>query len=195
MAVKTDNASITTKIAIRRWLLDRMDITEARVLDTCCGLGKIWTAMEEHVTIRQWTRCDVKPRRAGVLALDATTALQKFPLDVYNVIDIDPYGEPWEPFYVVLQRLTQPTAVFLTRGHTGVSGISMLAANIAGIPAEWHRLLPKTPKLADFVADNFLSHAWRHVNIEHAAVARIQKSGGTSVTYYALALEPKCQRR
>jgi hypothetical protein len=191
MAVKTDNASLDTKIAIRRWLLERMDITEARVLDTCCGLGKIWTAMEEHVTVRQWTRCDVQPRRAGVLALDATTALQKFPLDVYNVIDIDPYGEPWPAYQVALQRITQPTAVFLTRGHTGISGISILAATAAGIPEAWHGLLPKTPKLADFVADSFLSHTWRYLNIEHAAISRIQKSGGTSVTYYALGLFPK----
>lgn len=68
---KTDNVSLASKVALRRWLLGRMGFTEVRVLDTCAELGKVWDAMSDHVQVRQWTRCDLKPRRPGPLALGA----------------------------------------------------------------------------------------------------------------------------
>jgi hypothetical protein len=167
-----------------------MGIKEVYVLDTCAGLGKIWTAMEEKVTIRQWTRCDLKPRRAGVLRLDATEALEKFDLSLYNVIDIDPYGEPWEPFLAMLPRLTKPTAVFLTHCQLGIGSISLAAAQAVGIPQHWHRDLPHDPNVAEYVAAQILGRIWKHAEILHAAKVSIIKNGGSDVHYYALGLKP-----
>src|SRR4051812_43717130 len=110
----TDNRSIPTKIELRKRLLADMGLTEVRVLDTCAGAGHIWSAMEDHVAIKQWVRCDLRPRQHGTLALSAVQAIQNLPLEQFNVVDIDPYGEPWEPYMALLARLTTPTAVFLT---------------------------------------------------------------------------------
>ena len=182
-AKKTDNRSLPTKIALRRWLLDRMGFIEVRVLDTCTGLGRIWQAMEDHVTIRQWTRCDIKPRRAGTLALSATGALEKFNLAPYNVVDIDPYGEPWEPFRAFLRRFSRPTALFLTHGH--VMNAQVANSNLAavGLPTNWP--IPRTPALSAFVAGQCLSIAHDHAAIRYAAQVTLPR-----VSYYALGLEP-----
>jgi hypothetical protein len=180
---KTDNASLSSKIAIRRWLLDRMRLREIRVLDTCAGLGHVWQAMEDHVTIRQWTRCDVKPRRAGTVALSAVQALERFRLDTYDVVDIDPYGEPWEPYRVLLRRMTTPMAVFLTHGHVMQSQVSTANLAAVGLPSTWP--IPRTPALSAFVAGQLLSYTWRFATVRHAARIHFPR-----VTYYALALEP-----
>ena len=185
---KTDNRSLASKVALRRWLLKRMGFSEVRVLDTCAGLGHVWTAMEDHVTIQQWTRCDVKPRRPGTLALEALDAVKRFPLDVYNVIDIDPYCEPWAPYRAMLARLTQPTAVFLTHGHVMNAQVATANLQAVGLPADWP--IPRTPALSSFVAATILAETWARADIRHAA--RMDPSAG--VTYYALGLIPHASR-
>ena len=181
--IKTDNVSLASKVAIRCWLLDRLSITDAYVLDTCAGAGRVWAAMEDHVAIRQWTRCDVKPRGAGTLALSALDAVRRFPLDTYNVVDIDPYGEPWAPYRALLARLTRPVAVFLTHGHVRQSAIQSATLDAIGLPSSWP--VPRTPSLSAFVAQMQLEQTWRHADIQHAAQIRFPR-----VTYYALGLAP-----
>jgi hypothetical protein len=183
---KTDNASLASKIAIRLWLLQRMGLSEIAVLDTCTGLGKVWSAMDEQpgITIRQWTRCDVKPRRAGTLKIEAVDAIEKMPLGVFNVVDIDPFGEPWAAYHAFLRRFTQRTAVFLTHGHLNRSLTTASATCEAlGLPAAWP--VPNTPALAQFLSVSSLEHTWRFAHIEHAGVIHF-----TKVSYYALGLTP-----
>lgn len=95
---KTDNVSLASKIAIRTWLLKRMGFRAVRVLDTCAGAGHVWRTMRDHVTVEAWCRCDIKPRTAGTLSMTATQAIRSLGMADFNVIDIDPYGEPWEPY-------------------------------------------------------------------------------------------------
>src|SRR5262249_19333858 len=91
---KVDNRSLRQKIALRRWLLGEMRFTTVHVADACAGAGTIWETMREHVTVAQWVRSDVKPRQVGTLRLSAAQMIGALPLDSFNVIDIDPYGEP-----------------------------------------------------------------------------------------------------
>lgn len=182
---KTDNTSLASKLAIRRWLLGRMGVTQVDVLDTCAGVGHIWHAMKQHVTVRRWVRCDVKPRQAGTLKMTATDAVRSLPLADFNVIDIDPYGDPWEAYLAMLPRLMRPTAVFLTRGHAGVSRVALATISAAGIPTSWEPKLPRTPLLGEFLANRVLGHACRFTRVDHAG-----RIGFQNVTYYALGLAP-----
>jgi hypothetical protein len=182
-STKTDNHSLRTKLDLRRGLLADMGLTRVRVLDVCAGAGHIWTAMREHVTVEQWTRCDIKPRQAGTLALTATQALGALPVDTFNVIDIDPYGEPWEAYLTALPRLRQATAIFLTRGHVLFTTPSQRSRAAVGLPADWP--VPHAPRLTAFVGAQILSSTWRYGEIRHASVVEFPR-----VTYYALALYP-----
>jgi hypothetical protein len=183
---KLDNRSLASKIAIREWLLARMRFEDVTVLDVCSGHGHIWSAMKDRVRIRQWTRTDRQPRGPHVLTLDAVSAIARFNLDGYNVIDIDPYGEPWEAYLVALQRITRPTAFFLTHGHVMMGGrISALTLKTVGIKPDWP--IPRTPTLDAFVGDLMLRQTWKHATILHAGKIDY---GGSRVTYYALGVEP-----
>jgi hypothetical protein len=180
---KTDNVSLATKIELRRWLLEQMAIREANVLDTCAGAGHVWTAMREHVTVARWIRCDTKPRQAGTLKMEALDAVKTLPLADFNVVDIDPYGEPWAPYRELLARLTRPVAVFLTHGHVMQSQVATANLEAVGIPQDWD--VPRTPDLSKFVAHTLLQQTWHRADILHAAQVHFPR-----VTYYALGLRP-----
>lgn len=191
---KVDNYSLPTKVALRRRLLSAMGFEEVRVLDTCVGHGKIWEAMADHVHVRQWTKCDVKPKRPDALALSALEAIQKFEMDLYNVVDIDPYGCPFEAFHALLPRLVAPTAVFLTRGQMALGRPTKYAAVKAGIPASWYELIPHGLAISDLIGEMALSEAKRHVEVRYAWQAKLEslKSfGGTNITYWGLGLYPR----
>lgn len=189
---KVDNESLATKVALRRWLLDRMGIVDAYVLDTCSGLGKIWDAMGEHVHVRQWTRCDKKPRRAGTLQIEASEALRRLPLESFNVVDIDTYGEPWHPYLVLLSRLSQPTAVFLTEGVLGVNTrVSLDLTRSVGLPDTWNQLVPHGAPLSAYLGSRVLSRTHDYARILHARSVLLHNGAGAGrVTYYALGLAP-----
>lgn len=185
---KVDTSDMGAKIQLRRWLLKRMGIEEAYVLDTCAGLGKVWEEMQKHVTVRQWTRCDIKPRRAGVLKLDATEAIERMPIGTFNVIDIDPYGEPWEPYLALLPRIAKPVAVFLTNCQLSMGNISITASEAIGIPRSWYADLPCAQELHVIANEIILSNTLKHAKVLHAA--KVEKPGGMSVSYYGLGLGP-----
>lgn len=163
-----------------------------RVLDTCTGDGHIWTALRQHVTVEQWTRCDRRPRGSNILKMEASEAVRAFPLSAFNVIDIDPYGEPWSAYSELLQRFAAlqdatPLAVFLTHGHIDrFKHLSYSTLNAVGIPAMWVSHLPRTPTLTSFIAGRLLSTTWQYAIVQCAA--RAEPSG--QVSYYALGLAP-----
>jgi hypothetical protein len=184
MRTVTDNHSLETKLSLRRALLADMGIDRARVLDLCCGAGHIWTGMRQHVAVDQWVRCDVKPRQAGTLPLSALQAAGSLPLDGFNVIDIDPYGEPWDAYLLTLRRLRLPTAMFLTRGHVAWSVPSLVSREATGLPGSWP--VPRAPRLTAFIGAQILSATWRYADIRYATTVEFPR-----VTYYALGLYPR----
>lgn len=188
---KTDTANMSNKVEIRKWLLSRLGIDEVYLLDTCAGKGDVWSACEEAgVVLRQWTRVDLKPRKDGTLKLDATTALSKLDLSTYNTIDIDTYGEPWEPYFTLLPKITKPTAVFLTRGALALNIPSIFAMGRVGIPKDWRKNMGAWGNVLHPYIDALLvSQTLRFCDVTHAAM--VDRAGGMRLSYYALGLKPK----
>lgn len=184
---QVDNRSLGSKIALRNWLLSRMNLSKVSVLDTCAGAGHVWAEMQKHVTVEKWIRCDVKPRQAGTLMIEATDAVKSLPIGDFNVVDIDPYGEPWGAYAELLPRITRPTAVFLTCGRMSLKLVSHAALAFAGVPSSWCQDLPRSAYVSDFVGQTILERTWQFVNIEHSATVHMPKN---NVQYYALGLSP-----
>jgi hypothetical protein len=191
---KVDNRSLEAKISLRMWLLNRMNITDVKVLDTCSGLGMIWSEMEKHVHISQWVKCDIKPRAGGngmTLKMSASQSLAVMDLSDFNVIDIDTYGEPWEPYRIMLSRLTKPVAVFLTHGRMVLgSDVTNSTKEAMKIPLDWE--IPQLPTMVDFVGQRCLEATWKYADIIHSGtIYSAPGQGRAAVSYYALGLSPK----
>jgi hypothetical protein len=194
-ATKTDNRSLRSKVELRRWLLDRMGLTRVRVLDVCSGAGYIWSEMEKYVDIATWVKVDIKPRAPGTLRMTSMQAVTSFPLEEFDVIDIDPYGEPWDAYRQVLLRLRRPTAVFLTYGRVIAMPSTYATAIAHGIPKAWVTArpgnphltyMPHMPEVGLYLAERTLRATWRYADILHAARVDFRR-----VTYYALGLTPQ----
>lgn len=185
---KTDNASLPTKVMLRRWLLREMGITRVRVLDACAGAGEVWTAMAAHVEVERWIQCDIKPRRLGQLRMTALETMLRMPLDPFNVIDIDPYGEPWEAYHAAIQRIRTPMAIFLTRGGLVNVVTSNELRELCHLPRSWP--VPRTPALAEYLDGRMLSETWQYARVLHAGHINVGGNLGTGVQYYALGLAP-----
>jgi len=169
-------------------------LDDVRVLDVCSGYGMIWTEMEQHCTIKRWVRSDIKPlpdqMQGSMLRMAAVQALASFPLDEFNVVDIDTYGESFEPLFVLLQRFKTPLVVFLTHGRSNRGAdTSNFAKSMAGIPADWPT--PQLPHVVDYIAQRCLEAVWNYADIVEAA--KVESPPGQArmaVTYYGLGLQP-----
>jgi hypothetical protein len=190
--LERDHRSLRSKIALRRWLLQQMGLTDVSVLDACSGEGFIWAEMEKYVTIRRWVRTDIKPRSNGagqmVLKMSAAQAVASMDLSDFSVIDVDPYGEPWEAYRIILERFTQPTAVFLTHGRVAYD-VTDHTRDAMGIPRSWP--IPQLPAVVDFIVQRTLEETRRWARIDHAGTFATPPAGGRApVNYYALAIRP-----
>lgn len=112
---KTDNGDLPSKLALRRYFLQRYHGDgSARVLDCCQGEGVIWSRLRREFAIESYLGLDLKPK-PGRLSIDCARYLALGGWS-HNVIDIDTYGSPWPVWNALLPQIVRPTTVFLTRG-------------------------------------------------------------------------------
>ena len=102
---KVDNnpIALAAKLGLRERVLEK--VRPARVFDCCCGVdGEMWGAWEHADS---YLGCDVRYRvwdhRHRVVS-DYETALRAFDLQRFNVFDVDVYGEPWVPLFLIATR-------------------------------------------------------------------------------------------
>lgn len=150
--LKTDNANFAVKIEMRLGAMRATGWREFGVLDLCAGASKIWTAVNAEMPLSRYLACDRKPRSAMVLKGDAEDLAQTIDLALFNVIDIDAYGEPWGALTHVVRRVTSPTLIFLTQGIMATTfNPSFAIRRASGIPDEWS--LPPSRDLVLYLSD------------------------------------------
>lgn len=141
---KTDNSSIETKTKLRRRVLRALAVEQnaLRVLELYAGSGRIRQACYRDVG--EWQGVDIDPLSVATVCGDAGLAIRSGvlgDLGRFDVIDIDPYANPWHALWLVSERRrsTRPFAVFLTEGGTG--GCAAMTKTIGGMGWGWPLLV------------------------------------------------------
>lgn len=155
---KTDNRNLPSKMALRRYFLNKFhSVDPISVLDCCQGNGVIWDQLRKEFNVASYWGVDLKPKK-GRLRIDSVRILQQqgWP---QNVIDIDTYGSPWKHWKALLETLSQPTTVFMTVGQVATGTVGALDSRVlraAGlhfkstkVPAAFQMKLRET--LTDFI--------------------------------------------
>jgi hypothetical protein len=186
MTTKTDNRSLSMKLQLRRRVLEEAKFDSLQVLDLCAGEGHIWRALLEEFRVTSYVPVDKHPRMAGTVRGNLTGRfLDAFNLECFNVVDIDTYGEAWEPWRNIFERIAQRTVIFLTHGAPNIAmSIGFFARGILGIPPEWN--LPKEKKLQLFAAQYILAQPSRTSRISKAYRITLP-----NVSYYGTIAEPR----
>jgi hypothetical protein len=199
LKLKTDNHAITEKVELRKLVIREAGLEPCRVLDLFAGEGNVWTEMRRQaVKVSAYTPVDRDSRQPGqikakinprfVAAMAQNNGLARF-----NVIDVDTYGEPWEIWHELLNRITTTTAVFLTRGKVtygaGRMPISKQAKKNMGIPDSWN--VPGKHELLEW-ADR--SQLWQYCPTAHMRLTDDGEPGWwirfPRVDYYGVIVDP-----
>lgn len=120
--VKTDNALLAPKLALRREALAKIK-GPIDVLDCCAGYGVLWSHLRREFKIDRYFACDEQVR-PGALKMDSLRLLDSQPIR-WNVIDIDTYGYPVAHLLTAARKITKRTTFFLTWGVVGTRGSAM----------------------------------------------------------------------
>lgn len=190
---RTDNRDLRLKLAIRRWTIAAAGLgPDLRVLDLCAGEGHIWQVLRKEYRLSSYTPCDRNPRMPGTIKGDAERLVESFDLSLFDVIDVDTWGSPWEIWLRLSGRVRQRTAILLTHGTRGVAGsgpaMSLIELDALGIPRSWP--IPKKVALNRIAAGALLAKGVRALNVLRIAKAETQQ-GGSHMCHYGLAVEPK----
>lgn len=187
--MKTDNARLDAKLALRRHFLKKYHGDgSARVLDCCQGDGIIWEALRKEFPVASYWGVDVKPAK-GRLKIDSLRVLG-MPGWREDVIDVDTYGSPWKHWSAMLPNVGRPTTVFLTLGQVrmgGGSGVDGLLVKEAGIRFKRERW---PAALVGGIAEALLPYAWAMAGrCGLRIVEALEARPGPHARYFGLHLE------
>tara|TARA_B100001741_G_C16537833_1_gene592857 strand:+ start:609 stop:1181 length:573 start_codon:yes stop_codon:yes gene_type:complete len=156
---KTDNDFLASKLALRRFMLDRFHADgDIRVFDCCQGDGVVWSELRKDFDLQKYWGVDVKKRR-GRLKVDSKRVVAQPGLNC-NVVDIDTYGMPWDHWLNLFPNITEPTTVFLTIGLItmgGGSALSKTIRNFMQFPKDWPLSPVFTPEIVTQSVQRFLA--------------------------------------
>ena len=195
--MKTGSQSLGDKCHLRRLVVHEAKLESLYVLDLFAGEGAVWKRLREEPKVEngekplevvKYTPVDQAAKQSGQIRMKITPRLiAALDISRFNVIDIDPYGDPWLIWSEVLQRIERKTAVFVTRGKVtygaGRMPISNHSKAVLGIPQSWN--VPGKIELLDF--------ADRCQLLQQCETAHITAGWKTElprVDYYGLIVEP-----
>jgi len=116
----TDNSHIDQKVALR--LTNLPDKEHIRVLDCFAGYGRVWDAVkrrsDKKIDVLAIEKRKLKERKSVYLCGDNMKFMQTFDLNVFDIIDLDDYGFPYEQLDMLFRRRYRGI-VFITFGATG----------------------------------------------------------------------------
>jgi len=156
--VKTDNRHLDEKIKIRRYFLDKYPLKTYRVIDCCAGEQAIWGILRRHYPI-QYTGLDKNRVDSGVVKIAAERWLRDVEWSA-DVLDIDPYGEPWPIYFAALENyMGEDLTVFLTNCNAPIKTVRLMSKSVRaklGIPEKWK--IWHSKKISDMATQACLSH-------------------------------------
>ena len=120
---KTDNTNLAHKVGFRIEMLRRFETQAVSVLDLYAGTNKIWDAVGKHVQVSRYYGVDIVDKKGKNITADNAKIIPSLDLSAFNVIDIDAYGTPIKPLFLLYENKTlqKGTIVFCTEIHSGLS--------------------------------------------------------------------------
>jgi len=189
MDKKTDNHNAGSKLALRRYFLDKYHkLTPPVVFDCCQGEKMLWSILEREYVLDSYFGVDLKIKK-GRLKIDSSRILEQKGCE-FDVIDVDTYGEPWKHFLNLLANLSKPCTVFLTIATIKAAGggnISKSMSKALGV----HNL-PSFPqslkgKISEYGTEQFLGMALKYCEVQECK--EVESFG--HARYLGLRLVPK----
>jgi len=108
--IKTNNAKDNRKILLRKNHIN--NIIESNVLELFCGDGVIKKKVYNEV--KKYTGVDIKDNGKNIVS-DAVDFVKSNDISNYDIIDIDPYGDPYTVL-INIKKIKKDVTFFITDG-------------------------------------------------------------------------------
>lgn len=138
--IKTDNASIVNKVALRKEAIKGLEAL--RVLDLYAGNNILWSFFDKE----KYYGVEIQKGKGKNITADCKKLIESLDLSVFNVIDCDSYGVPFDVIYKILNNKTLKagTVIIYTAISNRLSGISkqcLKMFNLKNIYDKCHNLI------------------------------------------------------
>ena len=192
---KTDNRqkALSAKVALRSAAIEH--VKRARVLDVFAGIDGVmhdlvWRRAEFYagIDIEYQFSQDARRRYVG----DSLRVLRNIDLSMFNIFDVDAYGDPWGALTIIAKRRRwlpgELGAIVITDGGMARTKFGQASAAIAALTGV--RSMPSGKETADALRRQcraaWLSLADVELVAAREAISKSGDSGGSLVMAYTL---------
>ena len=137
--VFTENSHLRTKVRLRLELIDKIGKDKIHVLDAFAGQGLVWKEIQRQRPELQVTTVGIEKRKyvnPNVIMGDNRKAMKGMDLTVFDIIDLDAFGCPWEQLAIASERAPN-VPVVLTHISVTLGPVPKGLLKAAGLPSEW----------------------------------------------------------
>jgi len=138
--VFTENSHLRTKVRLRLELIDKIGKDKIHVLDAFAGQGLVWKEIQRQRPDLQVTTVGIEKRKyvnPNVIMGDNRKAMKGMDLTVFDIIDLDAFGCPWEQLTIAAQRAPH-VPVVLTHISVTLGPVPKGLLKAAGLPSAWY---------------------------------------------------------
>ena len=138
--VFTENSHLRTKVRLRLELIDKIGKDKIHVLDAFAGQGLVWKEIQRQRTDLQVTTVGIEKRKyvnPNVIMGDNRKAMKGMDLTVFDIIDLDAFGCPWEQLTIAAERAPN-VPVVLTHISVTLGPVPKGLLKAAGLPSAWY---------------------------------------------------------
>jgi hypothetical protein len=138
--VFTENSHLRTKVRLRLELIDEIGKDKIHVLDAFAGQGLVWKEIQRQRPDLEVTTVGIEKRKyvnPNVIMGDNRKAMKGMDLTVFDMIDLDAFGCPWEQLAIAAERAPH-VPVVLTHISVTLGPVPKGLLKAAGLPSAWY---------------------------------------------------------
>ena len=177
----TENSHLRTKVRIRTDFIDEQGWKKVHVLDAYAGHGLVWKEVQRRRPDLEITTVGIEKRKyisPNVIMGDNRKAMKGMDLSVFDLIDLDAFGCPWEQLTICADQAPL-VPVVLTHISVDLGPVPKGLLKASGVPEAWYTSMGVPQALygrwrwywwENFVASLGYTHSDSELHLDKSAV-------------------------
>ena len=177
----TENSHLRTKVRIRTDFIDQQGWKKVHVLDAYAGQGLVWKEVQRRRPDLEITTVGIEKRKyisPNVIMGDNRKAMKGMDLTVFDLIDLDAFGCPWEQLTICADQAPL-VPVVLTHISVDLGPVPKGLLKASGVPEAWYTSMGVPQALygrwrwywwENFVASLGYTHSDSELHLDKSAV-------------------------
>ncbi|NDE01743.1 MAG: hypothetical protein EBZ91_08330 [Gammaproteobacteria bacterium] len=140
--IYTENSHLKTKVRLRTAAVLEIGKPKIHVLDAFAGQGLVWKAVQRELPEVEITTLGIEKKKylaPDVIMGDNRKVMKGLDLTIFDLIDLDAFGCPWEQLAICAERAPE-VPVAITHISITLGPVPQGLLELNGIPDEWCKI-------------------------------------------------------